>query len=81
MAKNQKYPNSLGDAKEKGFSKQYTPEDAIKANLAIPQEDTAANIFDVDDDDDSYYNDNDNNDLDVTSLLIRQGAVQTNYYD
>ena len=36
MAKNQKDPNSSGDAKEQGFSKQYTPEDAIKANLSIP---------------------------------------------
>ena len=49
MAKNKKDPNSLEDTKEKGFSKQYTPEDAIKANLAIPQEDVATNLFDVKD--------------------------------
>ena len=71
----------FGRYKEKDFSKQYTPEDAIKANLAIPQEDVTANIFDVNDNDNSFYNDNDNNNLDITSLLIRQGAVQTDYYD
>ena len=81
MAKNKKDPNSLEDTKEKGFSKQYTPEDAIKANLATLQEDTAADIFNVDNNNNSYYKDNNDNNLDVTSLLIRQGAVQTNYYN
>ena len=81
MAKNQKDPNSLGDAKEKGFSMQYTQEDAIKANLALPQEEVSTNLFNVKDNNDSVYNTNDDNDMDLTRLLIRRGAVQTDYYD